>query len=67
MILPVGSHVLIFILRVKVFACIHVCIGCVFLIPGEARRGRQIPLHGVTCECWELNLDPRRAASGLNL
>lgn len=25
MILAVGSHVLIFILRVKVFACMHVC------------------------------------------
>lgn len=33
----------------------------------EARRRFQIPLDEATYECWELNLDPLRAATGLSL
>lgn len=55
----------------KVFACVHVCTSCVYLLPAEVKGGHLIPRntsysHKVSCACWELNLAPQQELQALN-
>lgn len=39
------------------FACVHICILHVCLVPAEARRGPQVPWN--RSGCWEWGLGPQ--------